>query len=558
MFPEVISLNQKNSSYFRFARFALLVIASVIVFLGVVIVSVGTGVYKRSQLNELKSEGKLFIDCMKNSYNDSSSFNSIGMRSIHYNFSRAGKMDIYVYDSEGNCLIASDYYDVDENTGKIERSDLIDEEGYEPPVLSEKMLDKIGDNDGRYLELDDEGISSSAPRMIYASRVYITVGDSNSRIKLYAVFERKPDKINSFAIRFTLLYLLIGAAAIFVTYLLLKRRAQKLIAYENDFLKVSEMFAKGDFSEKLRTDIEGTQNEIAQYVNALASNVENSEDTSKTFIANVSHELRTPMTTIGGFVDGILDGTIQKSRQNEYLVLVSNEIKRLKILISSMLNMTKFESGTMAPNFKETNITDLVVQTVLMFEKKIDEKELEVEGLDSDRLIVVVDSDLMQQVIYNLVENAIKFVNKRGTLSFTFTTDEQWNIIGIRNTGEGLTDTEIQQVFDRFYKTDSSRGKDTTGLGLGLSISRKIVHLHNGHIVVKSVYGEYTEFLIQLPRSKKDKDREKERDTERSRNGKLREQIRGYGTDEQSERSGNGWELDQYRELEQYMEKEDE
>ena len=551
-------MNQKNSSYFRFARFALLVIASVIVFLGVVIVSVGTGVYKRSQLNELKSEGKLFIDCMKNSYNDSSSFNSIGMRSIHYNFSRAGKMDIYVYDSEGNCLIASDYYDVDENTGKIERSDLIDEEGYEPPVLSEKMLDKIGDNDGRYLELDDEGISSSAPRMIYASRVYITVGDSNSRIKLYAVFERKPDKINSFAIRFTLLYLLIGAAAIFVTYLLLKRRAQKLIAYENDFLKVSEMFAKGDFSEKLRTDIEGTQNEIAQYVNALASNVENSEDTSKTFIANVSHELRTPMTTIGGFVDGILDGTIQKSRQNEYLVLVSNEIKRLKILISSMLNMTKFESGTMAPNFKETNITDLVVQTVLMFEKKIDEKELEVEGLDSDRLIVVVDSDLMQQVIYNLVENAIKFVNKRGTLSFTFTTDEQWNIIGIRNTGEGLTDTEIQQVFDRFYKTDSSRGKDTTGLGLGLSISRKIVHLHNGHIVVKSVYGEYTEFLIQLPRSKKDKDREKERDTERSRNGKLREQIRGYGTDEQSERSGNGWELDQYRELEQYMEKEDE
>lgn len=551
-------MNQKNSSYFRFARFALLVIASVIVFLGVVIVSVGTGVYKRSQLNELKSEGKLFIDCMKNSYNDSSSFNSIGMRSIHYNFSRAGKMDIYVYDSEGNCLIASDYYDVDENTGKIERSDLIDEEGYEPPVLSEKMLDKIGDNDGRYLELDDEGISSSAPRMIYASRVYITLGDSNSRIKLYAVFERKPDKINSFAIRFTLLYLLIGAAAIFVTYLLLKRRAQKLIAYENDFLKVSEMFAKGDFSEKLRTDIEGTQKEIAQYVNALASNVENSEDTSKTFIANVSHELRTPMTTIGGFVDGILDGTIQKSRQNEYLVLVSNEIKRLKILISSMLNMTKFESGTMTPNFKETNITDLVVQTVLMFEKKIDEKELEVEGLDSDRLIVVVDSDLMQQVIYNLVENAIKFVNKRGTLSFTFTTDEQWNIIGIRNTGEGLTDTEIQQVFDRFYKTDSSRGKDTTGLGLGLSISRKIVHLHNGHIVVKSVYGEYTEFLIQLPRSKKDKDREKERDTERSRNGRLREQIRGYGTDEQSERSGNGWELDQYRELEQYMEKEDE
>jgi signal transduction histidine kinase len=205
------------------------------------------------------------------------------------------------------------------------------------------------------------------------------------------------------------------------------------------------------------------------------------------------------MTTIGGFVDGILDGTVPKARQNEYLVLISKEIKRLRILISSMLNMTRFESGTMRPNFTETNLTDLVIQTVLMFEKRIEEKNLDVVGLDSGRISAVVDADLMQQVIYNLVENAVKFVNVNGTLSFRFEHDDGWYVIGIKNTGEGLKNNEIQQVFDRFYKTDSSRGKDTTGLGLGLSISRKIVHLHDGHIVVKSVYGEYTEFLIQIP-----------------------------------------------------------
>jgi signal transduction histidine kinase len=205
------------------------------------------------------------------------------------------------------------------------------------------------------------------------------------------------------------------------------------------------------------------------------------------------------MTTIGGFVDGILDGTIKKTKQNEYLILVSKEIKRLRILISSMLNMTRFESGTMSPNFVNTNITDLVIQTVFMFEKKIDDKHLEVEGLGSGRMNAVVDPDLMQQVIYNLVENAVKFVNEGGTLSFRFEQNDGLNIIGIKNTGEGLQNSEIQQVFDRFYKTDSSRGKDTTGLGLGLSISRKIVHLHDGHIVVKSVHGEYTEFLVEIP-----------------------------------------------------------
>ncbi len=106
----------------------------------------------------------------------------------------------------------------------------------------------------------------------------------------------------------------------------------------------------------------------------------------------------------------------------------------------------------------------------------------------------------MQQVIYNLVENAVKFVNEGGKISFAFEKNsDRICSFAIRNSGEGLKNEEIQRVFDRFYKTDESRGKDKTGLGLGLSISRKIVHLHHGHIVVKSVYGEYTEFSVQIP-----------------------------------------------------------
>jgi signal transduction histidine kinase len=317
---------------------------------------------------------------------------------------------------------------------------------------------------------------------------------------MFAKFYTKSNDINSFSVKMTIVYALICAVSIFIQLFVIRHKFNKLSNYENDFKRISEQYARRDFSEKIPTDVPYTTPEIAEYVNTVAADVAKSEETSKTFIANVSHELRTPITTIGGFVDGILDGTIPKSKQNEYLVLVSKEIKRLRILISSMLNMSRFETGTLMPNFRDVNLTEIVIQTVLMFEKKIEDKHLEVEGLGSDRMTCEVDADLIQQVVYNLVENAVKFVNDGGILSFRFERSVTGMCtIGIKNTGEGLKNTEITQVFDRFYKTDSSRGKDTTGLGLGLAISRKIVHLHHGHIVVKSVVGEYTEFLIQLP-----------------------------------------------------------
>ena len=105
----------------------------------------------------------------------------------------------------------------------------------------------------------------------------------------------------------------------------------------------------------------------------------------------------------------------------------------------------------------------------------------------------------MSQVLYNLIENAVKFVNQGGVISFQLYTEDNLAHICIKNTGEGLADDELPRIFDRFYKTDASRSEDKTGLGLGLSISRKIVHLHQGHIVVKSIKGEYTSFEVQIP-----------------------------------------------------------
>ena len=468
-------MDSQKSTYYRISRYTLFLIIFVAVISGIVTVSFASYAFRKEKLKELKSTGDLFINCIKDEYKKDGTVITDDILAFQRNIKELHGFMLNVYDKEGKCLIS-----------ETEKSSSLD-----------KKFMKIIDDDV-YLHLNTAVISSNEPYLLYGSKILLKDGVSQPSAA-YVLVYGDVDDIDIFSLKIALIYVIVASVGVFSAYFIIRNKIRKYSEYENEFHEICEKYAKGDFSEKIATDKPEMLRDIAEHINSLAADVETSEETSKTFIANVSHELRTPMTTIGGFVDGILDGTIKKSKQTEYLVLVSKEIQRLRMLISSMLNMTKFESGTLTPNFRETNLTDLVIQIVLMFEKKIEDKHLQLEELDSSRLMAVVDADLMQQVIYNLVENAVKFVNDGGTLSFTFEKKDGICTVGVRNTGEGLKNSEIQQVFDRFYKTDSSRGKDTTGLGLGLSISRKIVHLHNGNIVVKSVYGQYTEFQIQIP-----------------------------------------------------------
>ena len=484
---EVIPLKSKKSSYDKLFIFLVLIMLSINILIGIAAITVSSSLYKSVKLRDLQSIGDLFTKSMQRDYTDTHDTRSVNIKRLHEVFSREYHLMIYIYDENGNCVLSD--ADYNEEPKKVVKNAL---------KISESELEKLSSKD--FLDLETKNISADEPYMLYGTCFFLKGENDLVPTRMFAKFYTKSDDINSFSVKITIIYSLICALSIFIQLFIIKHKFNKLSNYENEFKRISEQYARRDFSEKIPTDVPYTTPEIADYVNSVAADVAKSEETSKTFIANVSHELRTPITTIGGFVDGILDGTIPKTKQNEYLVLVSKEIKRLRILISSMLNMSRFETGTLRPNFRDVNLTEIVIQTVLMFEKKIEDKHLEVEGLGSDRMTCEVDADLIQQVVYNLVENAVKFVNEGGILSFRFERSVTGMCtIGIKNTGEGLKNTEITQVFDRFYKTDSSRGKDTTGLGLGLAISRKIVHLHHGHIVVKSVVGEYTEFLIQLP-----------------------------------------------------------
>lgn len=296
-----------------------------------------------------------------------------------------------------------------------------------------------------------------------------------------------------------ILFVMAFAVIMLAVFPLLKYTINRILTPLKEMTIAAKRFGEGDFSEKVCVSDQNEMGFLANTLNDMASSLEAIEENRKSFISNVSHELRTPMTTIGGFVDGILDGTIPENRHREYLRTVSEEINRLARLVRSMLNISKYEAGEMQLQTEDFDITELTVKTVLLFEKRIESKNIDIRGLDTDRLFVNADMDLVQQVIYNLTENAVKFVDAGGYISYSFREEDGSAAVVIRNSGEGLKKNEINKVFDRFYKTDESRGKDKTGVGLGLSIVRSIIKLHNGSVLVRSKTGEYTEFEFTLP-----------------------------------------------------------
>ncbi len=274
----------------------------------------------------------------------------------------------------------------------------------------------------------------------------------------------------------------------------------KLLKPISNMSKAVYRFAQGDYSYRVKVTTDDEFGELGNAFNSMAAEIANSEHSRRSFVANVSHEFKTPMTTIGGFVNGIIDGTIPEEKSKEYLELVSDEVKRLTKLITILLNLSRIESGDLQLKKHPYDIAQQIFAIALSFEQLIEKKGIEILGLDTiEKTTIVADYDLLYQVIYNLVDNAVKFTNSDGYMKFSVDVKNERMYFRLQNSGAGIPPDDLPMVFDRFYKVDKSRGMNAKSTGLGLFLVRSIVEMHGGEVSVKSEAGKYCEFSFWIP-----------------------------------------------------------
>ncbi len=360
-----------------------------------------------------------------------------------------------------------------------------------------EVLDKVaGAEDGVYHELGR--MKDSFDEEFYVSARPILRDDAAAGyIFVCASGQMLDDFVGRFASNFLLSACLMLICASVLTMFLMRSLTEPL----HRISEAAQKFGGGDFSVRVE-DVEGDGEiaDLARTFNTMAANLQQIDSSRGQFMGNIAHELRTPMTTIKGFIDGILDGTIPPELHNHYLQLVSQETGRLARLVQNMLDLSKLESGEYRVNARMFNIWETLTGVALSAEQRINDGQIDLEGLTMDeRVLVYADPDLIHQVVYNLLDNAIKFTPPGGIIRFNVEKLGPEAEISVWNSGQGISEEALPFVFERFYKEDQSRGLHARGAGLGLHICKVLVNLSGGQIRVESKQGEWCRFVFTLP-----------------------------------------------------------
>ena len=290
--------------------------------------------------------------------------------------------------------------------------------------------------------------------------------------------------------------------------------SERIISPLRVMSQAAKSFADGEFS--VRVPVVGND-EVAQLASAfnnMAQNLESLDEMRNNFMSSVSHDMRTPMTTISGFIDCILSGAIPPEKHEYYLKIIRDEVLRLSRLVASLLDISRIQAGDRKFVMEPFDICEMGRQVLISFEQKIDKKRLEVEfNCDADNMFVTGDHDAIYQIFYNITDNAVKFANEGGLLKLSLTATENKKVkVAVYNEGDGIPYDDQPYIFERFYKSDRSRGKDKTGVGLGMFIAKTIIEAHKEVIAVESEPGKYCEFYFTLPITPEDKRPQKTRE----------------------------------------------
>ncbi len=326
------------------------------------------------------------------------------------------------------------------------------------------------------------------PHYFYAVPIYNGSGSVSGTVFVCSTTMMVSDLLQVIVKSIIIASLWVLVAALIAVYLI----SEKVIAPLKEISKAAKSFAAGKFD--VRVPVRGRDEvaELAVAFNNMAESLNNYDLMRNTFMSNVSHDLRTPMTSISGFIDGILDGVIPPEKHKHYLQIVSEEVRRLSRLVASLLDLSRIQAGERKFTMTEFDICEMGRQILLSFEQKINDRSLVVDfACDEDNLMVEADRDAIYQIFYNLCDNAVKFANEGGAFCIGIKKLKNHKVlVSVFNEGQGIAESDLPYVFERFYKSDKSRGLNKSGVGLGLFIAKTIVDAHDETIWVESEYGK--------------------------------------------------------------------
>ena len=296
------------------------------------------------------------------------------------------------------------------------------------------------------------------------------------------------------------LFFITAIAVLLITLIICSFTVQKMVDPLKSMCSFAHRFARGEVDVRI-TDYKNRNDEIGELAaafNAMADSLAQAEQKRSEFVANVSHELKTPMTTIAGFSDGILDGTIPPDKERAALQTISSETRRLSRLVRRMLDLSRLQSAENVTAQEQFDVSEVMLRVLVSLENKINARHLDVDTqLPDGPVLVWGDPDAITQVCYNLLDNAIKFSAEGSTMGLSITAKGGKAHVAVRNHGDTIPPDELAMIFDRFHKSDKSRSVDREGVGLGLYIVKTILNNHKENISVTSQDG-VTEFVFTL------------------------------------------------------------
>lgn len=383
---------------------------------------------------------------------------------------------IWIVDSDGKIIISSQNYTDLENPVIIENFD---------PTISGSSYYQTGNFYGMFNEDMLSVISTITSD--YKVKGYLVI-----LTPMRELLASRDNLLNITYITLAVIFVLsmiILIAFTFMVYIPLRKITTAANEYATGNLKYDTGISKDDEIGYLAATLSYMSNELSKI-----------EDYQKKFIANVSHDFRSPLTSIKGYVEAIIDGTIPHEMQEKYLNIILFETERLTKLTSSLLTLNNFDSKASMLDIVSFDINSVIKNTVSTFEGTCTSKKISVELiLTGHELFVSADIGKIQQVLYNLIDNAIKFSHNNSIIYIETTEKGEKVFVSVKDTGIGIPKDSLKKIWDRFYKSDLSRGKDKKGTGLGLSIVKEIIQAHGENINVISTEGVGTEFIFTLP-----------------------------------------------------------